>query len=308
MEITTIPVEDDPRRYEETLWRVEAEYLRPGERVRSIGQYAKIVNVFHKVAIHTHTGALPAWGFGQQEINGNKNMNERANMWFFEEVQVAYDDEGNNGGPSLFAQAAEAAEAAEPVEGMSTDVPYPVEEEGYEEEGEEWKPDEDSEYDPKTLVHTPATATGAPAAPKGTGAPQVVQQQQVYDKEEEDPLGELFRKGWSIKKLNGANNPAFPAFQPQRSAFVPTSFSNTLRRTDTCTPTRTGTPCVTPTAVFRLRVNKLRVTRTRTTPTTSGSSFPSTRPSPTLPAGILPMWRPRSDTCATETWSGCSTF
>ncbi|KAI9012304.1 dolichyl-phosphate-mannose,protein O-mannosyl transferase [Hyaloraphidium curvatum] len=93
MEMTTIPAEDDPRRYEETLWRVEAENLAKGNRIRSVSMYVKLVNVFHKVAVHTHTGALPPWGFGQQEINGNKNLNERANQWFVEDVQVDYEDD-----------------------------------------------------------------------------------------------------------------------------------------------------------------------------------------------------------------------
>lgn len=180
MEVTTIPVEDDPRRYEETLWRVEAENLRAGERIRSIGQYLKIVNVVHRVAIHTHTGALPAWAFGQQEINGNKNMQERANMWFVEDVQVEYDEETPGG--SFFAQAAEDMDY-DPIEGLETDLPEEMVDEGE----EEWKPDEDNEYDPKTLVHTPATATGAPV-PRGTVAPPPPQIA-IHD-EQPDPLGE----------------------------------------------------------------------------------------------------------------------
>ena len=63
MEVTTLPAEEDPRRYIETLWRVDAENTRHGERIRSVGMYFRLVNVEHKVAVHTHTGALPAWGF-----------------------------------------------------------------------------------------------------------------------------------------------------------------------------------------------------------------------------------------------------
>jgi dolichyl-phosphate-mannose-protein mannosyltransferase len=33
------------------------------------------------VAIHTHTGKLPDWGFKMQEINGNKKTKESSNHW-----------------------------------------------------------------------------------------------------------------------------------------------------------------------------------------------------------------------------------
>ena len=87
MEMTTIAASKHPERYNETIWKVEVDRLAANEKVSTHKHYIKIVNAIHKVAVHCHTGILPEWGFGQQEINGNKNMKEKGNLWFVESIE-----------------------------------------------------------------------------------------------------------------------------------------------------------------------------------------------------------------------------
>lgn len=46
----------------------------------------RLTHVPTRVAMWTHGKKLPEWGFGQYEINGNKNMYEGTNNWFFDEI------------------------------------------------------------------------------------------------------------------------------------------------------------------------------------------------------------------------------
>ncbi|KAJ3022078.1 hypothetical protein HKX48_007118 [Thoreauomyces humboldtii] len=85
MEMTTI-ILNGTARYNETLWRVETLDGEPGDKLRSKRSHMRFVNVVHKVAVHCHKGILPDWGFGQQEINGNKNLPEGFNVWYADEI------------------------------------------------------------------------------------------------------------------------------------------------------------------------------------------------------------------------------
>jgi dolichyl-phosphate-mannose-protein mannosyltransferase len=91
MEVTTYLEavnQTQPQRYNDTLWRVVVTDGKPGEKVKSRRSYVKLINVQHKVAIHTlKTAKLPEWGFGQQEVNGNKKENEKSTVWFIEDVE-----------------------------------------------------------------------------------------------------------------------------------------------------------------------------------------------------------------------------
>jgi len=88
MEMTTQDKSLDPNRYDETLWRVEV--LAGGDKtgvVRSRGQHLRFVNFVHKVAIYSHISKLPEWAFKQQEVNGEKKIMDRLNVWTIETVQ-----------------------------------------------------------------------------------------------------------------------------------------------------------------------------------------------------------------------------
>ena len=56
----------------------------------------KLTHVVTRVAMWTHDKKLPEWGFGQFEINGNKNVNEGSNNWFFDEITDLTDVERLN--------------------------------------------------------------------------------------------------------------------------------------------------------------------------------------------------------------------
>ncbi|KAJ3311656.1 hypothetical protein HDU76_003073 [Blyttiomyces sp. JEL0837] len=87
MEMTTYPaIADQGERYNDTLFRIEVLDGEKGEKVKSKRSHLKIVSVQHRVAVNCHKGLLPEWGFGQQEINGNKNQQEVTNIWYVDEV------------------------------------------------------------------------------------------------------------------------------------------------------------------------------------------------------------------------------
>ncbi|KAI9098296.1 Dolichyl-phosphate-mannose-protein mannosyltransferase-domain-containing protein [Phlyctochytrium arcticum] len=85
MEMTLHPA-NETKRYNETLWKVELVDGKSKGKVRSKRGHLRLVNVVHGVAVHCHKGQLPDWGFGQQEINGNKATKEPGNTWWVDEV------------------------------------------------------------------------------------------------------------------------------------------------------------------------------------------------------------------------------
>ncbi|KAI8818483.1 Dolichyl-phosphate-mannose-protein mannosyltransferase-domain-containing protein [Fimicolochytrium jonesii] len=86
MEMTTLIGDVAESRYNETLWRVDVVDGEVGDKVRSKRSHLKLINAHHNVAVHCHKGILPEWGFGQQEVNGNKNQAEKFNIWWIDEV------------------------------------------------------------------------------------------------------------------------------------------------------------------------------------------------------------------------------
>ncbi|RUS30488.1 glycosyltransferase family 39 protein [Jimgerdemannia flammicorona] len=91
-EITTISVDDDGRR-NETLFQLLIEGTDDhGTAWKTTSSYFKLIHMDTKVAVWTHSKALPEWAFKQQEVNGNKNSGEKSNIWFSDEIQ------GMNGG------------------------------------------------------------------------------------------------------------------------------------------------------------------------------------------------------------------
>ncbi|KAI9327671.1 Dolichyl-phosphate-mannose-protein mannosyltransferase-domain-containing protein [Obelidium mucronatum] len=85
MEITTVNAEKANARYEETLWSVVETDGKPGERIRSMRSHLKIVSLKHNVALNPNL-PLPEWGFGQIEINGEKKLDGKGVVWYFEDV------------------------------------------------------------------------------------------------------------------------------------------------------------------------------------------------------------------------------
>ncbi|KAJ3024967.1 UNVERIFIED_CONTAM: hypothetical protein HDU68_007603 [Siphonaria sp. JEL0065] len=88
MEITTVKQDVADARYEETLWQISSLDGKPGERIRSMRSHLKIINVKHQVAVNPNL-PLPDWGFSQTEINGEKNLEAKSIVWYFEDVEHA---------------------------------------------------------------------------------------------------------------------------------------------------------------------------------------------------------------------------
>ncbi|KAI0034479.1 glycosyltransferase family 39 protein [Vararia minispora EC-137] len=91
-EFTTHPKEDYSR-YNETLFQVLLMDGEEGSAWRSKSGHFRLVHVLTKVSLYTHKGQLPDWAFLQQEINGNKNPNDRGNVWFVDEIVQTPDGE-----------------------------------------------------------------------------------------------------------------------------------------------------------------------------------------------------------------------
>ncbi|KAJ1565233.1 hypothetical protein HK096_003889 [Nowakowskiella sp. JEL0078] len=87
MEITTVSQNKPATGYNATLWMIDAKDLEPGQKIISLRTHFRLVNFIYGVAIHCHRGLLlPSWGLGQLEVNGNKNLNEEDNIWYFDEI------------------------------------------------------------------------------------------------------------------------------------------------------------------------------------------------------------------------------
>jgi dolichyl-phosphate-mannose-protein mannosyltransferase len=79
-EFTTVAMDDEDRR-EETYFQMHVLDAHEGEPIRTLSSQLKIMHMKTHVMMWTHKQALPDWAYGQQEVNGNKNGNERSTLW-----------------------------------------------------------------------------------------------------------------------------------------------------------------------------------------------------------------------------------
>jgi dolichyl-phosphate-mannose-protein mannosyltransferase len=84
-EFTTFP-RDDHSRYNDTLFQIVIADAHDGQAWKSKSGHFRLVHVPTKVALWTHSEPLPDWAFGQQEINGNKNAQERSATWYVDQI------------------------------------------------------------------------------------------------------------------------------------------------------------------------------------------------------------------------------
>ncbi|TFY80319.1 hypothetical protein EWM64_g3692 [Hericium alpestre] len=89
-EFTTWP-KDDHSRYNDTMFHLVLSGAHEGEAVRSKSGHFRLLHVPTKVSLWTHREQLPDWAFKQQEVNGDKNPNEKSAIWYVDEI-VATDD------------------------------------------------------------------------------------------------------------------------------------------------------------------------------------------------------------------------
>ncbi len=85
-EFTTVSKEDAVKRFNDTLFEIRIENGKRKQEFRTLSSLVKIVHNPSKVAMWTHTKPLPEWAFKQQEINGNKNLADRSNIWYVDDI------------------------------------------------------------------------------------------------------------------------------------------------------------------------------------------------------------------------------
>jgi len=87
-EFTTIDAEKMKveSRYNDTLFHLNILKASDGQAWKSKAGHFRLVHVSTKVSLWTHKKALPEWAFNQQEINGNKNAEERTATWYVDDI------------------------------------------------------------------------------------------------------------------------------------------------------------------------------------------------------------------------------
>lgn len=86
-EFTTVPMDlAADQRHNDTLFEIRIEQGKPKTPFRSRSGQFKLIHFGTKVAMWTHTKALPEWGHKQAEINGNKKSQEASNIWYIDEI------------------------------------------------------------------------------------------------------------------------------------------------------------------------------------------------------------------------------
>lgn len=92
-EFTTVSLEDAAgSRHNDTVFEIRIEQGKLEQPFRSMSGQFKLVHFPTKVAMWTHTKALPEWAFKQAEINGNKNVQQGSNVWFVEDIPSVPED------------------------------------------------------------------------------------------------------------------------------------------------------------------------------------------------------------------------
>lgn len=86
-EFTTVPETDAKgERFNDTLFELRVDKLGTGTPIRTKASHFKLIHAPSRVAMWTHTTPLPEWAYKQAEINGNKNLQQTSNIWYFEDI------------------------------------------------------------------------------------------------------------------------------------------------------------------------------------------------------------------------------
>ena len=86
-EFTAVDIDTaNTKRFNDTVFELRVEFAKAKAPFRTLSSHFKLIHNPTKVAMWTHTRPLPAWAFGQAEINGNKNVLQSSNVWLAEDV------------------------------------------------------------------------------------------------------------------------------------------------------------------------------------------------------------------------------
>jgi len=91
-EFTTWP-KDDPSRYNDTLFQLHLIDGHEGMSWKTKSGYFRLIHVPTRVSMWTHPKPLPDWAFNQQEINGNKNAQDKTATWVVDQLISGEDEE-----------------------------------------------------------------------------------------------------------------------------------------------------------------------------------------------------------------------
>lgn len=91
-EFTTWP-KDDKTRYNDTLFQLDIVDGHENQEWKTKSGYFRLIHVPTRVSMWTHKKSLPDWGYQQQEINGNKNAQEKTAVWLVDELVAGEDEE-----------------------------------------------------------------------------------------------------------------------------------------------------------------------------------------------------------------------
>ncbi|KAF3928176.1 hypothetical protein AA313_de0205663 [Arthrobotrys entomopaga] len=95
-EFTTVDLETAVSRINDTLFEIKIEGARQGAEFKTMAGQFKLIHFPSKVAMWTHTKPLPDWGFKQQEINGNKNVQQTSNLWYVDDIPSLPENDPRN--------------------------------------------------------------------------------------------------------------------------------------------------------------------------------------------------------------------
>ena len=99
-EFTTAPLQEAlGERKEESLFEVRIEHGKDGQEFKTVAGQFKLIHNPSKVAMWTHTQPLPEWAYGQQEINGNKQITPSSNVWVVEDITSLPEDDARREKP-----------------------------------------------------------------------------------------------------------------------------------------------------------------------------------------------------------------
>lgn len=84
-EFTTISPDKEDRR-NDTLFQLQLSDAHDGTAWKSLSGHFKLQHLPTKVLLWTHPKALPEWAYSQQEVNGNKNLQDKTTFWYVDEI------------------------------------------------------------------------------------------------------------------------------------------------------------------------------------------------------------------------------
>ncbi|GMF58500.1 unnamed protein product [[Candida] boidinii] len=87
-EFTIVDIETgDSTRFNDTLFRFDPQDKRKTSVLKTKASLVKLFHVPTIVTLWTHDDVvLPEWGFGQQEVNGNKKVGDADNYWTIDSI------------------------------------------------------------------------------------------------------------------------------------------------------------------------------------------------------------------------------